>query len=377
VQGEQVAILWGVLLQRYKIKLHFAHRTFKWGNEAKGNAAVYCVIIGFANFDTPDKRIFDYQDIRGEAHELKAKNINPYLVDAKDVLVAKRSSPICQVPAMTKGNQPTDGGNLILSDAQKNDLVARHPILANYIKILIGAEEFLYNQPRYCFWFPEYLPPELRAIKELVERLQLTQKMRLASTDPKTRELATTPYRFREMRNYKSFVIVPSTTSENRQYIPIGFGDDTIIPTNLLLIIPNANFYHFGILTSAMHMAWVRSVCGRLKSDYRYSKDIVYNNFPWPQEPTAKQVEAIEAAAQQVLDARAQFPGSSLADLYDPVAMPAALAKAHQALDRAVDLAYRPQPFAGEANRLEFLFDLYEKYTAGLFAPGKPKRAKK
>jgi type I restriction-modification system DNA methylase subunit len=377
VQGEQTGILWGQLLHRYGIKIHFAHRTFKWSNEARGKAAVYCVIVGFANYEAAEKRLFDYEDIRGEAHEVKVKNLNPYLVDAKDVLIYKRTTPLGNVPGISKGNQPTEGGNLILSETEKNALIGKYPNLANHIKMLMGAEEFLYNEPRYCFWFPDHLPPEFRDIKELTERLKLVRAMRLASPDPKTRELADTPYRFREMRNYSSFVIIPSTTSENRKYIPMGFGDASLIPTNLLLIIPNASLYHFGILTSLMHMAWVRSVCGRLESRYRYSKDIVYNNFPWPQSPSDKQVKAVEAAAQQVLDARRLFPDSSLADLYDPVAMPAALAKAHLELDKAVDLAYRPQPFGSEASRLEFLFGLYEQYTAGLFAQAKPKRAKK
>ena len=205
--------------------------------------------------------------------------------------------------------------------------------------------------------------------------------MRNASTDSTTRELANEPYRFREMRNYSSFVIVPSTTSENRKYIPMGFGDENIIPTNLLLIIPNGTHFHFGVLMSAMHMAWVKTVCGRLESRFRYSKDIVYNNYPWPLNPTDKKIKAIEAAAQRVLNARAafQFPngGASLADLYDPLTMPSALTKAHNELDKAVDLAYRPQPFTSEANRMEFLFELYEKYTADLFTKEKPKKTKK
>jgi hypothetical protein len=378
VQGEQVAILWGVLLQRYKVKLHFAHRTFKWSNEAKGNAAVYCVIIGFANFDTPDKRIFDYQDIRGEAHELKAKNINPYLVDAKDVLVAKRSSPICQVPKIKFGNQPIDGGWLILDEETKAKAVADEPFIAKFIRRYYGSEEFINAKVRYCLWLPQYEPGELRKSKFIMERLRLVREFRLGSGRQVTQKLADVPTQFAFVSHEETdYIIIPSVSSERRKYIPMGFMSAQEIASNLCLIIPNAKLFHFGVLSSEMHMAWVSAIGGRLESRYRYSNTVVYNNFPWPLEPTAKQVEAIEAAAQQVLDARAQFPGSSLADLYDPVAMPATLAKAHQALDRAVDLAYRPQPFTGEANRLEFLFDLYEKYTAGLFAPGKPKRAKK
>lgn len=367
VQGEQTSILWGQMLNKYEIKIHFAHRTFKWSNEAKGNAAVYCVIVGFANYDTNNKSIFEYEDIKSAAHEIKAKNINPYLVDAKDILIDKRTKTLCNVPSISKGNQPTEGGNLIMSETEKEELISKYPILKNHIKTLIGAEEFLYNRPRYCFWFPNFFPQELRNIKELGERLRLVHEMRKLSTDPKTRELAKEPYRFREMRNYNSFVIIPSHTSENRRYIPIGFGDENLIPTNATMIIPNATLYHVGVLHSILHMAWVKSVCGRLESRFRYSKDIVYNNYPWPENPTDRQIKAIETAAKKVLDARLEFPKSSLSDLYDPLTMPPILIKAHNELDKAVDLAYRSQPFTSEANRMEFLFELYEKYTADLF----------
>lgn len=363
VQGEQTGILWEQMLKKYEVKIHFAHRTFKWSNEAKGNAAVYCVIIGFANFDTNNKRIFDYEDISGEPHEIKAKNINPYLVDSKDILITKRTKPLCDVPAISKGNQPTEGGNLIMSEFEKEAFIAKYPILELHIKKLIGAAEFIHNKPRYCFWFPHSVPPELRQIKELRERLKLVQEMRKASTDPKTRELANQPYRFREMRNYESFVIIPSTTSENRQYIPIGFGDKDTIPTNALLIVPNGSVFHFGVLMSAMHMAWVRATCGRLESRYRYSKDIVYNNFPWPESISNSHVKAIEKAAKKVLSVRGDFSSYSFADLYDPLTMPPALVDAHKELDKAVDLAYRPQAFSNEPNRMEYLFGLYEKYT--------------
>ncbi len=368
VQGEQTSILWGTLLNKYHVKIHFAHRTFKWSNEAKGNAAVFCVIVGFANFDIPKKLLFDYPDIKGEPIQSTAKNINPYLVDAKDVLIQNERKPICSVPKISKGNQPTEGGNLIMNEDEYRILIERYPLLKFHTKKLIGAFEFINNKARYCFWFPEQVPGELRKAKELIERFILVQEMRRESTDPKTRELANEPYRFREMRNFKSFVIVPSTTSENRKYIPMGFGDENIMPTNALLIIPNGTLFHFGVLMSIMHMAWVKTTCGRLKSDFRYSKDIVYNNYPWPENPSDKQKEATEKAAQKVLDARAEFPNSSLADLYDPLTMPPSLVKAHNELDKAVDLAYRPQPFTSDANRMEFLFELYEKYTAGLFA---------
>ena len=377
VQGEQTSLLWGPMLHKYHVKIHFAHRTFKWSNEARGNAAVYCVIVGFANFETSDKTIYHYEEVKGEALQVRAKNINPYLVDAKDILIHKRNKPLNLVPQIQKGNQPTEGGNLILNLEEKTTLTDKYQFIRPYIKYLIGAIEFLYNKPRYCLWFPYSVPPEIAQIPEIQVRLKKVKEMRTISTDPKTRELANTPSQFREMRNYASFVIIPSTTSENRKYIPMGFGNSEIIPTNLLLILPNAQSFHFGVITSIMHMTWVKYVCGRLKSDFRYSKDIVYNNFPWPENPTEKQVKAIEAAAQAVLDARAQFPNSSLADLYDPLTMPPVLVKAHNELDKAVDQAYRPTPFQSEAQRMEFLFALYEKYTAELFTKEKGKGRKR
>lgn len=377
VQGEQTSILWRYMLERYNIKIHFAHRTFKWSNEAKGNAAVYCVIIGFAAYDTANKIIFEYEDIRGEAHEIKARNINPYLIDGKDILISNRSNPLCNVPQISKGNQPTDGGNLLLDDAEKVELVRTYPETEKYIKKLIGAQEYIHNISRWCLWFAGVSPSELRSVPAIVERLHRVQEMRKKSPDPKTRELSNTPWLFREMRNYDSFIIVPSTTSENRKYIPMGFGDKSMIPTNLLLIIPNGTLYHFGILTSLMHMAWVKNICGRLKSDFRYSKDIVYNNFPWPDSPTDKQIKSIEVGAQKVLSARGLYPSESLADLYDPVSMPVELVRAHNELDKAVDSAYRSQPFVNEANRMVYLFELYERYTADLFTREKVRKRKR
>ena len=377
VQGEQPGVLWHFLSRNYNIKIHFAHRTFKWNNEAKGNAAVYCVIIGFATYQNKRYRIYDYREVKSEPNEVAASNINAYLVDAKDVFIFSRKKPICNVPAISKGNQPTDGGYLLMSDEEKEKLVRDNPMLSTYIKRVVGAQEYIHNIKRWCLWLVGIKPNEIRALSSISERLEGVRRMRLESSDPATRKLADTPWLFREARNYDSFIIVPSTTSENRKYIPMGFGNRDLIPTNLLLIIPDGTLYIFGVLTSEMHMAWVRTVCGRLKSDFRYSKDIVYNNFPWPESPTDKQKGQIEQAAQGVLDARAQFPESSLADLYDPLTMPPILLKAHQELDKAVDLAYRPQPFPSEAKRMEFLFELYEKYTAGLFVEARNKRTEK
>jgi len=377
-QGEQVGILWNVLLNMYGIKIHFAHRTFKWSNEAKGNAAVYCVIVGFANFDTNNKSIFEYEDIKGEPHEIKARNINPYLVDAKDFLITKRTTPLCNVPKMFKGSQPTDGGNFLFTEEEKNDFLVKEPMAAKYIKPLISAHEFLNGHKRYCLWLVDAEPSELKRMPHVLNRIEGVRQMRLKSTKQATVKWANQPTLFTENRQPKdNYILVPSHSSENRNYIPIGFMTKDDILNNSCLSVPNATLYHYGILTSIMHMTWVKNQCGRIKSDYRYSNEIVYTNFPWPDNPNVKQVKAIETAAQKVLDARLQFPNSSLADLYDPFIMPPALVKAHNELDKAVDLAYRPQPFTSETNRMVYLFELYEKYTADLFSKAKPKRIKK
>ena len=377
VQGEQTSILWGQMLNKYKIKIHFAHRTFKWSNEAKGNAAVYCVIVGFANYDTNNKSIFEYEDIKGEAHEIKAKNINPYLVDAKDLLINKSSNPICNVPKMSFGNMPLDGGHLLLSDDEKNEFILKEPKAEKYIKPLISAYEFLNGEKRWCIWLVGAEPSELKLLPNVLKRVEAVKKFRLDSVAPSTQKFAATPTLFRDRNQPETYILIPSTTSENRKYIPLGFFGKDDIANNSCHTVPNGNLYHFGILMSSMHMAWVKSVCGRLESRFRYSKDIVYNNYPWPETPTDKQLKAIETAAQKVLDARLEFPKSSLSDLYDPLTMPPVLIKAHNELDKAVDLAYRPQPFTSEANRMVFLFELYEKYTADLFTKEKPKKTKK
>ncbi|MDD3645168.1 MAG: methylase, partial [Bacteroidales bacterium] len=377
VQGEQTSILWEPMLNQYNIKIHFAHRTFKWSSEAKGNAAVYCIIVGFANYDTNNKRIFEYEDIRGEAHEIKAKNINPYLVDAEDLVIKKRTTPLCNVPKMSFGNMPLDGGNLILSDEEKSEFLKIEPNAEKYILPLISAFEFLNGKNRWCLWLVDADPSELKQLPEVLKRVEAVKKFRLNSIAPSTQKFAATPTLFRDRNQPDTYILIPSTSSENRKYIPMGFFGKDDIANNSCHIIPNGTLFHFGVLMSTMHMTWVKSVCGRLKSDYRYSKEIVYNNYPWPENPTEKQIKAIEEAAQKVLDTRLEFPNSSLADLYDPLTMPPALVKAHNELDKAVDLAYRPQPFTSETNRMGYLFELYEKYTADLFTKEKTKKRKR
>lgn len=376
VQGEQTSILWGQLINKYGIKIHFAHRTFKWSNEAKGNAAVFCVIVGFANYDTNNKRIFEYEDIKGEAHELKVKNINPYLVDAKDIFVGKRTKPICNVPKILKGNYYAKSEGLIVEEEDLDFLVSNEPNSKKYIKLLIGADEFINNKKRYCLWLVNCPPDELRKMPHLIERVNRVKADRLTSSDKAMQKLAMTPTLFRETNNPDSCLVIPVVSSERRNYIPMGFIDKNTISTNGNLIMPDANLYHFGILMTTMHIAWVKTLCGRLKSDFRYSKDNVYNNFPWPENPTEKQIQTIKDKAQVVLDVRASFPNSSLADLYSPLTMPPNLVKAHNELDKAVDAAYSKQAFTSEAKRMEFLFELYEKYVGGLFGKEKTMKSK-
>ncbi len=377
VQGEQTSILWGQMLNKYNIKIHFAHRTFKWSNEAKGNAAVYCVIVGFANFDTNNKSIFEYDDIKGEAHEIKAKNINPYLVDAKDIFVEKRRTPICNVPEISFGSMPNDGGFLLVDNYEKEKICLTDKIFDKYCKKLVSGQEFLNGETKWCLWLEDFNPSDLIKSKEITKRIKAVKDLREKSTREATKKLALFPYQFGEIRQPKSdYIFIPLTSSENRKVIPMGFFDKNMIANNTGSVIANATLYHLGILQSSMHMAWVNSVCGRLESRYRYSNEIVYNNFPWPEDISSKQKEQIEKAIQKILDVRILFADSSLAVLYDPEKMPPALVKAHIELDKAVDLAYRRQSFTSEANRVEFLFELYSNYTADLFTKEKNKKKK-
>jgi hypothetical protein len=372
-QGEQVAVLWPEMLQRYDIKISFAHRTFQWNSEGRGKAAVHCVIVGFSLTDSASKTIFEYADIRGEPLAIPAKNINPYLVDAPNVFVERRTRPICNALAMVKGNQPTDGGNLLLSSEEKNALLAIEPKAEKWIHPFLGAEEFINNIPRWCLWLVNIPPNELRALPEVCKRIEGVKQMRLQSTKAQTVELAQTPMLFGEIRQTdQPYLLMPRVSSERRKFIPIGYLSPDVIASDSGFMLPNATLYHFGMLTSNMHMAWVRAVCGRLKSDYRYSNTIVYNNFPWP-EPSDKQREGIEKAAQVVLDTRAKYPESTLADLYDPLTMPPDLLKAHQQLDKAVDAAYGKTVFKTEAERVAFLFERYQALTS-LLPAEKPKR---
>jgi hypothetical protein len=298
------------------------------------------------------------------------------LIDAKDIVLLPRENAICDVPKVVWGNKPVDGGNLILSENELSDFLNKEPNARKFIKPLISAKEYLNGEKRYCIWLVDAKPEELKTMPYVLDRIKKVKEMREASVDEGARKLAQKSALFRDLKNPASYILIPSTTSENRKYIPFAFFEKDNIPHNSCHILPNGTLYHFGVLMSAMHMAWVKNICGRLKSDFRYSKDIVYNNYPWPENQTDKQIKTIETAAQNVLDTRLQFPNSSLADLYDPLTMPPVLVKAHNELDKAVDLAYRSQPFTSEANRMVFLFELYEKYTADLFTKEKTKKKK-
>ena len=332
-QGEQVSSVWEPLYTRFGIHINFAHRTFIWDSEASLKAHVHCVIVGFSSLYNPkEKKLYT-------ADRMKiVKEINPYLIEAPVTFVKSRSKPICDVPEMTTGNRPADGGHLIIEAEDYEAFLNKEPNAVKYIKKLTGAVEYINRKDRYCLWLVNIEPSELRKMPEVLKRVELCREDRLKGA-PDRQKLADTPTLFRETKNPDEYIIVPRVSSENRRYIPLGFLNGDVIPTDSATIIPEAGIYEFGILTSNVHMAWMRAVCGRLKSDYRYSKDIVYNNFPWCN-PTSEQKEKIEQTAQAILDARNLFPNSSLADLYDSVAMPPQLRKAHQLNDKAVMQAY-------------------------------------
>jgi hypothetical protein len=333
-QGEQVALLWKSLFDEFGVHIDFAHRTFRWDSEASIKAHVHCVIVGFSIAHNGRAKII-YSSERPQIVD----NINAYLLNGEDVFVMSRTKPLCAVSEIRKGNQPTDDGNLIIEADEIDEFLQKEPLARPYIKKLVGAREFINNIDRYCLWLVGVQPSELRKMPCVMERIEKVKKFRESSNDKGTQRLALTPMLFRETNNPKTAILVPSHSSENRKYIPLGFIDDTVITTNATLIIPNASLYNFGVLISNVHMAWTRAICGRIKSDYRYSKDIVYNNFPWCN-PTDEQKKKIEETAQAILDARALYPDCSLADLYDELTMPPELRKAHQANDRAVMQAY-------------------------------------
>ncbi|MGL4229781.1 MAG: DNA methyltransferase [Casimicrobium sp.] len=395
-QGEQIGVLWSWLVSE-GVEINFAHRTFKWSNEASGKAAVHCVIVGFSLVSTQRKVIFEYITPTSEPLAVSASNINPYLVDAPNVLLSSLTHPICRVPALRNGSKATDDGNLLLSESEAADLKLKFPITESWIKKFVGGEELINNISRYCLWLKDVSPTHLRSVQPVLERVDRVRKMREASVDEQTRKDALRPALFQKERQPQStYLGIPRTSSELRSFVPLGYLEQAIIASDNLQTVEDATLHHFGCLSSTMHNAWIRAVCGRLESRYRYSAGIVYNNFPWPDcltrpstDLSAKErscADAIEAAAQGVLNARAAHPESSLADLYDPLTMPADLLKAHQKLDATVDAAYylshaadgAKKTWKSDAERVAFLFTLYQKFTSLLpsDAPKKPKRAK-
>ena len=360
-QGEQVAPLWKTLYERYNVNINFAYRTFRWDSESSEKAHVHCVIIGFSACNdelvlASPKIIFDEA---GTAHE--AKNINAYLIDAPMIFVESTAKPICDVQPMYLGNKPADGGNLILSSDEVVEILKTEPELKQYIKRYVGADDYINNKLRYCFWLKNVPPSALRKSKELKQRIEKVREMRLASTAKPTRQMADQPHLFFFISQPETnYLLIPSTSSFRRRYIPVGFMSPDVIASNAATIIPNATLYDFGIITSNVHMAWMRVVCGRLKSDYRYSNSIVYNTFPWPKS-TDEQKAKIEQTGKMILDTRTKYPDESLADLYDETFMPLELRRAHQANDRAVMEAYGFGAKMTEAEIVGELFKMYEK----------------
>ena len=373
-QGEQVGVLWRELFRR-GIRIRFAHRTFAWTSEARGRAHVHVVIIGFGRTEAPAKRIYDYDTDENHPVVSEVRNISPYLVEGSNTVIVNRSKPLCDVPEIGIGNKPIDDGNYLFTGEERDEFIRREPKSKKWFRRWLGSDEFLNGWERWCLWLGDCPPEQLRAMPEAMKRVEAVKRFRLASRSAPTRALARTPTRFHvENIPKRNFIVIPKVSSERRQFVPIGFMDPQTLISDLCFVNTDVTRYHFGVLSSTMHMAWVRQVAGRLESRYRYSAKLVYNNYPWPEAPTDKQRAAVEAKAQAVLDARAAFPNACLADLYDPVSMPAKLAKAHAELDRAVDACYRRAPFANERERVEYLFALYEKLTAPLVSTSKPPR---
>jgi hypothetical protein len=383
-QGEQVAQLWPVLLDRCGLEIIFAHRTFAWGSDARGVAHVHVVIIGLARSDQEpaEKRLFSYSDIKGDPTESRHAALTPYLFDAgtvvnRHLVVEETSRPLCDVPQLVIGSKPIDEGHYIFSREERDEFLGQEPGAAKYLHPYVGSVEFINGGRRWILYLADVPLHELRAMPRVRERIAAVRAFRLKSKSEGTRELAQTPTRFHvTVVPKRPFLVIPETSSEKRDYVPIGWLKPPTIPSNLVRVLLDADLWHFGILTSAMHMAWLRQIGGRLKSDYRYSVGIVYNTFPWP-EVTDQQRGKIRSLAQSVLDARSSFPNSTFGDLYDIDLMPPQLRKAHRALDRAVEKLYRPAAFTGDRDRAEHLFGLYEKLVSPLAAAAETPRTRR
>ena len=360
-QGQQVITFWKYLFDNYNIDIDFAYDTFVWNNESNDQARVHCVIVGFSRkAGKTQKKLFDSDN------ELKiCKNISPYLTDSPSIFIESRSVPLCRVSPIRFGSMPRDGGGFVLSEDQRLELIKKEPLAEKWIRPYVGAIEFLNNKKRYCLWLVGASPAEIKSCPTVLKRIDAIREFRASSKAAGTRKFAETPTLFCQIAQPDTdYIIVPKTSSGKRKYIPLGFMDKNTIASDLVFLIPNGTLYEFGVLCSNVHNAWMRTVAGRLKSDYRYSKDIVYNNFPWCS-PTAEQKAKIEQTAQAILDARALYPDCSLADLYDELTMPQELRKAHQANDKAVMQAYGFKPDMPESEIVAELMKMYQKLTEG------------
>jgi hypothetical protein len=379
-QGEQVAQLWPVLFDRHGLEITFAHRTFAWGSDARGKAHVHVVIIGLCRRDQepPIKRLFSYGDIQGDPTESQHIALTPYLFDAgtlinRHLVVEEISRPLCAVLILLSGSQPIDDGMYIFDESQREAFLRQEPGAHEYLHPYIGSDEYINGGKRWILSLQGVPPSAIRSMPAVVERMRAVRAFRSKSKRKGTLAIADYPEHYNvEVIPDRPFLVIPESSSERRKYVPIGWLKPPVIPSNLVRILLDADLWHFGILTSSIHMAWLRQIGGRLKSDYRYSVGIVYNTFPWP-EATDRQRARVRSLAQAVLDARLQFPTSTLADLYDADVMPPPLRKAHHALDEAVDRLYRPAAFTGDRDRAEHLFGLYEKLVAPLAAASRPR----
>lgn len=362
-QGEQVGVLWSWILEQ-GISISFAHRTFCWINEARGVAAVHCIIVGFSSNDITPKWLFSYDDIKGEPLRSRASNINPYLVDAANRLLPSRRRPLAtSTPPMCFGSMANDGGHLLMEESEYKQAIARHPEMTPCLRPFLQVNEFLYSEKRYALWLVDASPDVLNHpfVRSKLERVR---DYRARSRRPTTRNLASTPSLFGEIRQPQGdYLLVPRHTSELRRYIPLGFFDSSVICGDANMLVAGATMYDFGVLSSRMHTCWLAYVGGRIKSDFRYSAKIVYNNYPWPVSPSATKSGAIVAAAKVVMEVRKQYPNACLAELYDHLSMPPALTRAHQELDRAVEKAYGNVSFESDGARVSYLFQLHEKYS--------------
>jgi hypothetical protein len=395
-QGEQVPVLWGLLFQRYHLKIQFAHRTFGWISEAKGKAHVHVVIVGFGLRNPRVKRLYDYADGSDEATVIEVENISPYLTPGPDTFVTKQRKPLGPVPEMGCGCKPSDGGHLLLDLVRRDQLLEAHPEARDLLRRFVGSDDLINGHERWCLWLIDANWHDWTRLAKVCERVAAVREFRLKSTAAPTRNAAITPSRFFFVNAPTApYIAMPEVSSEHRRYIPLAILPANVVPSNKLYVIQSRDLHIFGVLSSLMHMAWVKVVSGRLESRFQYSASMVYNTFPWPTEATEKQRDAVRAAADRILELRSELgdgrlgylgpraitaPRTTLAALYDPENMPPALAKAHADLDRAVDRCYRAKPFTSDRERVEHLFALYEKLTAPLApatAEPEPKRTRK